>query len=71
MDGKDVDRGGHQAEDESTVQMVCVGGMKNAEALSTKGVFTPDDFREEFISEFGGPAMAPPTNDYGIDHNGT
>ena len=37
--------------------------MKEAEALSTKGVFTPDDFREEFVSEFGGPAMAPPTND--------
>ncbi len=37
--------------------------MKEVEVLSTKGVFTPDDFREEFVSEFGGPAMAPPAND--------
>ena len=63
MEGGGANRGGHQAEDESTVQMLCVDGMKKAEALSTKGVFTPDDFREEFIGEFGGPAMAPPTND--------
>ena len=63
MDGGGVNRGGLQAEDESAVRMLCVGGMKEAEALSTKGVFTPDDFREKFISEFGGPAMAPPTND--------
>ena len=63
MGGGGVNRGGLQAEDESAVRMLCVGGMKEAEALSTKGVFTPDDFREEFIGEFGGPAMAPPTND--------
>ena len=63
MDEGGANLGRHQAEDESTVQMLCVDGMKEAEALSTKGVFTPDDFREKFISEFGGPAMAPPTND--------
>ena len=71
MDEGGANLGRHQAEDESTVQMLCVDGMKEAEALSTKGVFTPDDFREEFVSEFGGPAMAPPTNGNRIDHNGT
>lgn len=70
-DGRGVNRGAHQAEDESAGQILCVGGMRDGEALSTKSVFTPDDFREEFIGEFGGPAMAPPTNSYCIDHNGT
>jgi hypothetical protein len=44
--------------------------MSEGGGLSTKGIFSPDDFREEFIGEFGSPAMSPPTNGYGIDHNG-
>jgi hypothetical protein len=44
--------------------------MSEGGALSTKGIFSPDDFREKFIGEFGSPAMSPPTNGYGIDHNG-
>jgi hypothetical protein len=45
--------------------------MRGGKALSTKGVFTPDNFRKEFVGEFGGPAMTPPTNDDGIDRNGS
>lgn len=44
--------------------------MSKGEVLSTKGVFSLDDVREEFIGEFGSPAMSPPTNGDGIDYNG-
>jgi len=38
--------------------------------LSTKGVFPFDHFGEEFIGKFGGPAIPPPSNGHGINHNG-
>ena len=44
--------------------------MSKRGSLSAKGVFSPDDFRQEFIGEFGGPAMSPPADGEGIDHNG-
>ncbi|MDR4483299.1 MAG: SprT-like domain-containing protein [Nitrospirales bacterium] len=71
LDGKGVNRGAPQGEGESAGQMLCAGEMRDDRALSTKSVFTLDDFREEFVREFGGPAMAPPTNGNRIDHNGT
>ncbi|GJL59596.1 MAG: hypothetical protein NPIRA03_24530 [Nitrospirales bacterium] len=71
MDRQGVNRGAHRTKDEPAGQMLCVNGIRDGEALSAKGVFTPDDFCEEFVGEFGGSAMAPPTNDESIDHNGT
>ncbi|MDT3778618.1 SprT-like domain-containing protein [Nitrospira sp. MA-1] len=71
MDERGGNRGARQDEEKSAGRMFCVSGKRDAEALSTKGVFPPDDLREEFIGEFGGPAMAPPTNGYRINHNGS
>jgi hypothetical protein len=38
--------------------------------LSTKGVFSPDNFGEKFVGQFGSPAISPPSNGDGIYHNG-
>ncbi len=44
--------------------------MSGVAGLSTKSVFAFDHFGEEFIGEFGGPSIPPPSNGQCPNHNG-
>ncbi len=44
--------------------------MSKDAGLSSKGVFASDHFGEKFIGEFCGPAITPPSNGHGPNHNG-